>query len=397
MTESDARGADLSALKIDRSKKSKPPGRWKRWLHLLWLLIPVIAYYAYNVSLREIAPALSVQTATVYLMTGSDASAELVATGYVVAQIKAAVASKATGRLRVLNVEEGDSVYKNQVLAELYNEDIKAQLAIAEANLKLARADSVATYLNLKRQRTLLDSGYTTEEVVEASTAAFAKAVASVEAARARVQAVEVDLAYTVIKSPFDGTVLTKNADVGEMVTPFASAASSKGAVVTIADMRSLEVEADVSESNIQKVKVGAPCEIILDAYQDVKYDGYVEKIVPTADRARATVMVKIGFTNLDNKVLPEMSARVTFLPARKETDEEFTPVMVVKHAAITSRDNQSVVFVADDEYARRRPVTIGRRMGDVTEIISGLTVGQKVILSPPGGLRDGDKVEITQ
>lgn len=397
MVESGANGADLSALKIDRSKKSKPPDRWKRWLHLLWVLIPIIGYYGYQISLKEISPTLKVRTAAAYMITGSDASAELVATGYVVAQVKAAVASKATGRLRVLNVEEGDNVTKNEVLAELYNEDIKAQLAIARANLKLALADSVETELNLVRQKKLFKTGFTTEEVVESATAAFAKASASVEASRAAVRAAEVDLEYTIIKAPFDGTVLTKNADVGEMVAPFASSASSKGAVVTIADMSSLEVEADVSESNIQKVIVGAPCEIILDAYPDVKYSGYVKKIVPTADRARATVMVKIAFSNLDGRVLPEMSARVNFLPAKSETIEETQPILVIDHNAVTSRDGQSVAFVVEGELVRQQAITTGRRMGDVTEIVAGLSEGQRAVLSPPGGMKPGDKIEITQ
>ncbi len=396
MADSNAHNADLSALKIDRSNKNKPPGRWKRWLHLLWILIPLIGYYAYTAGIQRITPAASVKTAKVFMLTGTESTAELVATGYVVAQVKAAVASKATGRLKVLNVEEGDIVTQNQVLAELYNEDIKAQLAIVRANVKLARADSVAASLNLNRQRKLLASGHTTDQVLETATATYEKSVASVEAAKAAVRAAEVDLEYTIISAPFDGTVLTKNADVGEMVAPFASSASSKGAVVTIADMNSLEVEADVSESNIQKVIVGSPCEIILDAYQDVKYDGYVKKIVPTADRARATVMVKIAFGNLDERVLPEMSARVNFLPGDANESEEFSPVKVVKHTAITSRDNQSVVFRVEGEFARVTRVTTGRRLGDVTEIISGVAVGQNVILSPTGGLTDGDKIDVS-
>ncbi|MEZ5360654.1 MAG: efflux RND transporter periplasmic adaptor subunit [Candidatus Zixiibacteriota bacterium] len=397
MTDSNAHGADLSALKIDRSKKTKPPGRWKRWLHLLWVPVIIIGYFAYQASIREIRPSLKVRTATAYTITGSNATAELVATGYVVAQVKAAVASKATGRLRVLNVEEGDVVTKDEVLAELYNEDIKAQLAIAEANLSLSLADSIETELNLRRQIKLRESDYTTAEVVEAATAAFAKAAASVKASRAAVRAAEVDLEYTIIKAPFDGTVLTKNADVGEMVAPFASSASSRGAVVTIADMRSLEVEADVSESNIQKVKIGAPCEIILDAYPDVTYAGFVKKIVPTADRSRATVMVKVAFSNLDDKVLPEMSARVNFLPEKSGEDQYVEPVLVVDHGAITSRDGQTVAFVVDGEYVSQQAITIGRRMGDETEIVSGLSAGQTVVLSPPGGLKSGDKIEISQ
>ncbi|MCK5126619.1 MAG: efflux RND transporter periplasmic adaptor subunit [candidate division Zixibacteria bacterium] len=399
MSDSNARNADLNGLTIDRSGKNKPPGRWKRWFHLLWILLPIAIYFFYQTGLQKITPALSVRTATVYMLTGTESASELVATGYVVAQIKAAVASKATGRLKVLNVEEGDVVEKDQVLAELFNEDIKARLDIARANLRISQADSVAAYLNYERQKKLLASGHTTVEILEVATATYEKAKASVEAMKASLKAAKVDLDYTIISAPFDGTVLSKNADVGEMVTPFASSASSKGAVVTLADMSSLEVEADVSESNIQKVKINAPCEIILDAYQTVKYSGFVKKIVPTADRARATIQVKIAFDNLDNRIFPEMSARVNFLPisAEQSETEEFKPVMVVEHAAITSRDNQKVVFAVEGDYSKMIPVTIGRRLADVTEILSGLTVGQKVILSPPGGMKTGDKVEISQ
>ena len=395
MDESNAQNADLSALKIDRSPRKGAPGRHRRWLHLLWLLVPVVLYFAYQIAIQKVKPALKVRTATVQMLTGTSSTAELVATGYVVAQVKAAVASKATGRLRLLRVEEGDSIKAGHVIAELENDDIRAELDLARANLKRASADSVAAELNFNRQKRLLESGFTTDEVLESATAQFDRAAAEVEAMRASVRAVEVALENTLIRAPFNGTVLTKHADVGEMVAPFASATSSKGAVVTMADMTSLEVEADVSESNIQKVKVGGPCEIVLDAYPEHTYSGYVKKIVPTADRARATVMTKIAFDQIDARVLPEMSARVNFLPVStaKET-AEVKPVMAVPNEALTMRDGQQVVFTLVDQAALQTPVTIGRKLGDVTEIISGLSMSDVVLLSPPGSLLSGDKVE---
>ena len=397
MDDSSAKNADLSALRIDRSRKAKPPGRGKRWLRLLWLLVPVAAYFAYQVTIEKVRPALKVRTAPVTILAGRDATAELVATGYVVAQVKAAVASKATGRLRILNVEEGDSIKTGGVLAELDNDDIRAELDLARANLRRAQADSVAAAKNFERQKKLFENGHATEETYEAATAWYARSVADVEAMRAGVRGSEVALENTIIRAPFDGTVLNKHADVGEMVAPFASASSSKGAVVTMADMKSLEVEADVSEANIQKVKVGAPCEIVLDAYPEHAYQGYVNKIVPTADRSRATVLTKIAFADIDQRVLPEMSARVNFLPAAADTQTVASePVAVVPNEALTTRNGRQVVFTIITNTAQETPVEIGRKLGDVSELISGPNVGETVILSPPGGLESGAKVEPT-
>ena len=394
MNELNARDSDLSALKIDRTRQSAPPGRWKRWLHLLWVLVPVVIYVGYQTAIQKVTPALKVKVDTVKYLTGTEASVELVATGYVVAQVKADVSSKATGRLKRISVEEGDTVLAGEILAELDNEDFMADLDMARANLKQAQADSVAAELNFNRQKQLFERGMTPEEIVENATAAYHRALAGVEAMKARVKATNVAFENSIIRAPFSGTILTKQADIGEMVAPLAAGTSSRGSVVTMADMTSLEVEADVSESNIQKVIVGQPCEIVLDAYPQVKYEGHVKKIVPTADRTRATVMTKVAFSNIDSKVLPEMSARVSFLPVRNESEPAApSTAMVVKSDAVTQRDGRTVVFKIQESYALQTAVTVGRQLGDVKEILSGLAVGDRVILSPPGGLKDGDKI----
>lgn len=391
-----AKNADLSALKIDRRRSREGSSIGRRLLYVVvFVAVAALVYVGYRITLTWIAPAVQVQTAAARYLGGSEASAELVATGYVVAQVKAAVSSKATGRLTKLNVEEGDTLLAGDIIAIIENDDMLANVDLAKARLKQARADSAAAHLNYIRQNKLLEGGHTTEEMVENATANYHSANANVEAMKANVRAAEVALENTIIRAPFDGTVLTKNADVGEMVAPMASSASSRGAVVTMADMASLEVEADVSESNINKVKVNQPCEIILDAYPDRKYNGYVKKVVPTADRARATVMVKIAFRDKDELVLPEMSARVNFLPFdRDNKKEEDIAVLVVDNDAITMRGGREIVFRYDDGYAREVPIEAGRKLGDVTEILSGLSSGQRVILNPPGGLSDGDKVK---
>lgn len=396
MTEPNAKNIDLSALRINRNRKPDAPAKRKKWLYLLWLLVPVILYLVYQTALKKAAPAVTVQTGTAVLVTGSEASAELVATGYVVAQRKAAVSSKATGRLEVLNVEEGDRVIAGQVLAQLENGDIKAALDLARANLKLARADSTEATLSFNRQKELLKTGATTQDVVDVATARYDATIANVEARLADLRAAEVALENTLIRAPFAGTVLTKEADVGEMVAPFASSSSSRGSVVTIADMKSLEVEADVSESNIYKVKPNQPCEIILDAYPDYRYQGYVKKIVPTADRSRATVLTKVAFENLDSRVLPEMSARVNFLPPEKVSEEAIQSVLAVPKNAVTSRGSRKVVFKVVGEYVQEIPVEIGRELGTATEIRSGLQQGDQVVLSPAGNLKSKDKVKLS-
>jgi len=396
MTDSGPENTDLSALKIDRSRKSGPPGHWKRWLKLLWLLLIPILYLTYHFALRQVTPSVKVKVTTAKLIGGSEASAEVVASGYVVAQIKAAVASKATGRLRVLNVEEGDSVTAGFVLAELENDDILVELDLARAYIKQARADSVQAALNYVRQQKLFDAGHSTEENFELATAQYQRALANVEAMAASVRAAQVAMENTIIRAPFDGTILTKNADIGEMVAPLASATSSRGAVVTMADMGSLEVEADVSESNIHKVRTGQPCEIVLDAYPRKKYDGHVKKIVPTADRTRATVLTRVAFDNIDDRVLPEMSARVNFMPFTDEQVKNTSAATIaINNDAITMRQGEKVVFKVVNGTAQQTSISPGRQLGDMTEVLSGLKVGDSVILSPAGGLVTGDKIEV--
>ena len=238
-------------------------------------------------------------------------------------------------------------------------------------------------------------SGSITQTELENAESRYLGSLAAVEGASANLNAVKVGLENTYIRAPFSGTILTKNADVGEIVAPFASSATSKGSVVTLADMKSLEVEADVAESNIERVKLGGRAEIILDAYPSVRYPASVKKIVPTADRSRATVQVKIAFDTLEIRVLPEMSARVNFFGDAPV--ESSAPMLSVSKDVITSRDEQKVVFRLTQDRAEMVAVTLGRQLGSQVEILTGLKAGDKVILSPPGKLATGQKIEVTQ
>ena len=386
---------DLSSLKINPEKKFNDRPKSRKWLWLV-LVIIVLAVVIGFFQLRDsVTPAMSVKAGVVGYMSGSDATADLVATGYVVAQRLAEVASKGTGRLEYIGFDEGDRVNSGDVIARLENGDVLASLALARAQLAQARVDTLNTGRQYRRQAGLLESGAVTEEISESSESAWLSANAAVAAAEAQVRIAEISVDNTYIRAPFDGTVLSKNAEVGEIVAPFASSASSKGSVVTLADMSSLEVEADVNEANINRVKTGQPCEIILDAYPTVRYAARVKKIVPTADRSRATVLTRVEFLELDDKVLPEMSARVNFF-IDEQTQQQKATALVVPKDALTSRDGQTVAFRITDETVRMVAVRVGRELGDLTEVISGLADGDRVVLSPPGKLTEGQKVSIS-
>jgi RND family efflux transporter MFP subunit len=200
----------------------------------------------------------------------------------------------------------------------------------------------------------------------------------------------------TRIRAPFDGTVLTKNADVGEIVAPLAAGVNSRSAVVTIADMSSLQVETDVSESNIEKITAEQDCEISLDAYPNKRYKGFVAKIVPTADRAKATVLVKVGFYSYDKQVLPEMSAKVLFLTEIKQSDtysEEL--ILVIPLTAITSQNGKNFVFMVKDDVAYKVEVTAGKKIGSNIEIVQGLKNGDRVIRNLSKQISDGIRVKV--
>ena len=209
-------------------------------------------------------------------------------------------------------------------------------------------------------------------------------------------RATNVSVEQTVIRAPFDGVILTKNANVGDIITPFSSAADSKGAVVNIADMTTLEVEADVSESSLSKISADMPVEIQLDAFPDLRLLGRVSRIVPTVDRSKATVLVKVAFVEKDNRVLPDMSAKVAFLQRAPSPDER-KPVTAVQPAAVVKRDGKDVVFVIDEKnIARMAAVTTSGKLGDLVQV-SGIKPGDKVALKPDEKLKDGGEVVINK
>jgi RND family efflux transporter MFP subunit len=388
--------ADLSSLRIDRSSPGlQTPRKSRTFGKLLVWLLAIVAVIVAGLFLRDIFnPGIEVQLATASMSSPSQANAVLTASGYVVARRKAAVASKGTGRLVYLGVDEGDKVKKGQVIARLEDSDVVAAKNRARQDLRVAQADLNESRPNLERMRTLLKQGFIAQAEYDIAEARYKRVVATIESAKFGLQEADVAVDNTRIIAPFDGTVLKKNADVGEIVAPLAGAASSRAAVVTIADMASLEVDADVSEANITRVNPEQACEITLDAYPQHRYPGYVSKIVPTADRAKATVLVKIKFREYDQKVLPEMSAKISFLAVGAgNSAAAMKPVLTVPAAAVATRGGRSVVYQIREDRAVEIPVTTGQKLAGLLEITSGLKDGDKIIGKIDDRLKDGVKV----
>lgn len=398
---------DLSKLSIDRTAASLPRARrrWWPWAVGLALLV-VLAVLGFSGGLGG---SVTVETASVTTAYPSQAVTALNATGYVVAQRKAAVASKATGRLEWLGVMEGSRVKKDEVIARLESRDVAAareqaaaNVTVTEANLEQAQAELRDAERNLTRWRELSQNKLISELELDTAVARADKAravvrssEAAIAVARANLKTADVSFGQTLIRAPFDGVVLTKNANVGDNITPFSSAVDTKGAVVTIADMSTLEVEADVAESSLSRIKVGQPCEIQLDAVPDTRFASVVNRIVPTVDRAKATVMVKIGFVDRDERLLPDMSAKVAFLE-REVAPADRKPVTAVPRQAVVERDGAKVVFVLKDGRAIRTKIETGRALGDLVEV-NGVPAGEKVVLKPLDKLADGARVKVNQ
>ena len=291
-------------------------------------------------------------------------------------------------------MEEGDNVKKGQVIARLDDSDVVATLQRTRENLRLAEADLHDAQQSLERTRVLLKRGMVAQADFDTAEARYNRVVATIDAAKFAIREAEVAVDNMRIVAPFDGTVLKKNADVGEIVAPLAGAASSKAAVVTIADMLSLEVEADVSEANITRVKTQQNCEIALDAYPQQRYPGFVAKIVPTADRSKATVLVKIRFKSYDQRVLPEMSAKITFLaPDAVVTETSNRAVLTVPAVAVANRNGRAVVFQVKDDLAVEVPVVVGQSLGSLVEIKQGLKEGEKVVAKVDDRIKPGVKL----
>jgi HlyD family secretion protein len=424
-----ASAGDLAQLRIDRD--AAPRRRWAPWAAIATVAAFSAAVYP---SAREYvaerrAPEVEIAHARQPVAATPGGSADLpvlVASGYVIARKSSDVGVKAGGRLGMVAFEEGTRVRKGQLIAQIENADIAAQLeaarrgvAEAEAQIGQAAAARDEDVRNRERQRSLARDGIATtatltaaESTAQVSTARVTSAEAAMASARARVRVAEEALENTNVRAPFDGVVIKKRAEVGETVSPFGvqgAASREGGAIATIADLRELEVQTEVSENNVAKLKPGMPAEVTLQAYQGQAFKGRVRDIFPSADRAKAIVEVRVSILDADERVKPEMTASVVFQEPHAATGSGRTAgpagastgagqvVLIPKRAVVGEirRGEQAAVWVVIGATASRRAVTLGTERIDQVEIQSGVAPGDAVILNPPPTLADHSRVRV--
>ena len=400
----EAKSADLSALKINRDIKTSSNGN-KKYIYLGLLLLIIIGFWYVKQN-----TAITVKTIQIIESSGLGQDAVLTGQGYVVAQVKAAISSKATGRLQELFVIEGDKVKKGMIIGRIESNDVqanlnqqKAQIAVLNASLSNAQAELEDAHSAYLRQQSLLQNKVGTQSEFDASQGRWKRALAQVSFAKAQINAQQAAIASaqvlvenTVIRAPFDGTVLSKNANVGEVITSLGGAAGSRGAVVTLADMSSLEVEADVSESSLSKILPNMPVEISVSAIADKKYKGYVNKIIPTADRGKGTVQIKIRFNEIDERVLPEMGAKVNFLRQNIANEEQKPAKILIPTSSILTVNGKKTVFIVGaGSKATEQIIKTGAIFGEFTEVKQGLMPGTSLIISPIEKLSSGSSITI--
>lgn len=401
---------DLGRLRIDRNAADAAPRRALGWAVGLALVAAVFIAVVF-VMLRK-GGGVDVKVGRAEITGGgSGGAAGITANGYVVARTRASVSSRISGRLAMLSVEEGSVVRQGQILARLENAEYSAALAQAvadslraEASLNEARAARDQVQRDLARARELLGLKLEAARTVEDLQSQLTGAEARVGVQQAQVKAAEASIAYaranldnTTIRAPFDGTVLRKDAEVGEVVAPVATGGGlTRGAVVTMADLKTLEVEVDVNEAYIAQIRDDQPTKVVLDAYPTATFAGKVRQIVPTADRQRATVQVKVSITDRDPRILPEMGARVEFLETAPEKGAAEAPSRVfVPGSAVATDGAETVVWVVRNGTVARTVVDAGPVSGGRREVRKGLSGGESIVLDPPQGLSDGAKVNV--
>jgi RND family efflux transporter MFP subunit len=406
---------DLGSLRIREDQRGKSATR-KR---VVYASIPVIVFgviVGAAFALRNQKPV--VQMATVAKPDSGGPQTALNASGYVTPRRRATIAAKITGRVTAVFFDEGTHVKEGQLLATLDDSDYKraldstkadrdaAQAAIADFEVQLRNAE-----IELRRAQQLHDAGIGTQEALDnaATTADSLRAKIylakrQVTASESRIAAAQQAVDNCVIQAPFAGIVVSKDAQVGEMVSPVSAGGGfTRTGIATIVDMNSNEIEVDVNESYIARVKEGQAVKATLDAFPESPYEAKVRTVIPTADRQKATVKVRISFLKLDDKILPDMGVKVAFLeapkPAAGKKDAEKAPeaVAYIPKSAVRSDSNSSFVYLIKHGAVERRAVSIGMDRGTDVGVLAGLAPGDSIVVKGPGSLRDGDKVEIGQ
>ena len=398
---------DLAGLRIERKPERRSSRRWVVWLVVILLIVGGGAAAAAWL-LRE--QPIEVQAATVTQRAAGAQAAVLNASGYVTARRRATISSKITGKVIEVNVEEGMAVKEGQVLARLDDSSARAELGLAQA--QMAASGHAVTEnqihlkqagINLDRAKKLYSSGAGPETDVEqaqldvdTTKARITLLDEQVKVAQQQVNVAQTDLDNTIIRSPFSGIAVTKDAQPGEMVSPVSAGGGfTRTGICTVVDMKSLEIDVDVNESYIGRVKPGQDVSATLDAYPDWQIPARVITLVPTADRQKATVEVRIAFKALDPRILPDMGIKVTFLAEADPNAPRTQAAMLVPKAAVKTDNGSTVVFLVKGDVVERRAVRVGGADGDRVEVIAGLAPGDRVVISPPAELKDGAKVVV--
>lgn len=400
---------DLSKLKVERTAMASPKLKSRRplrWWHVAVLIGLLLLLW------RVVFPApATVQTTQVVTAWPSQQYLVLDATGYVVARRRAAVASKGTGRVEWLGPNEGDFVKAGTVVARLESSDVSAvyQAAVANSNVAASGVDAALADLsdadiNLQRTSTVFNKGLIPQVTFREAMSRFnraksavASARASLAAARANQDNARTSIDNTEIRAPFDGVVIARSANIGDIVTPLSSAADARGAVMVMADMSTLEISAEVSESSLSSIRVGQPCEITLDAFAQQRFRGEVSAVVPTINKASATVTTKVRLLDQPKGILPDMSARVSFLSQAVAEGSSNALLAVDPQALRKSKSGHEVLVVGDDKTLRVQAVTLGNSLGDVVAVSGALKAGDTLVLAPTDALADGDDVQTNE
>ncbi len=406
MTSSD-RGA-LDSLKIDRKVR---PRRSFPWVTVIILM--ALAGAAFWWWSRPDVPEVKTVVARVQVARAAGETQTLLnASGYVTARRAATVSAKVTGKVTDVLVEEGMKVTAGQIVARIDDSNAQAGLHLAEARLEAARrtleeTQPTLTFAELELLRFLK---LRTTNAASLSDLARAESEVAVLKARQLRQAADITVTErsvdewkqqvddTIIRAPFAGVVTTKDAQPGEIISPMSSGGFTRTGICTVVDMSSLEIEVDVNESYLNRVQAGQPAEAMLDAYADWRIPCKVVAIIPTADRQKATVKVRVGFDALDPRILPEMGVKVAFqsstAPVAESTPAVRTaPLITVPETAVTALDGRSIVWVFRDDKVERRAVSVSRTTGGEVILASGLTAGEKIVINPPATLTDGAAV----
>ena len=385
---------DLSSLRIDRS--SPPPRRGPSPIVLGLVVLALVAAAVLFVRSRQNAATI-VTLGTAEATGGGSASGEgISANGYVVARTKASVSSKILGRLAWIGITEGSRVREGDVIARLESADYEAAQHAAHANVATVDAQVMQAQRELKRSQALRAQNLVSDADLETAETKLEVLKAQANAARAQEALATANLENTRVHAPFSGTVLRKDAEVGEIVAPSSAGGGlTRTAIVTMADLQTLEVEVDVNEAYIAQVRNGQTARITLDAYPDTSFSGRVRQVVPTADRQKATVLVKVAILDRDPRILPEMGAKVVF-EAHGAKEQAAPRRVFVPQEALSQVDGSSVVWVVNDGVVKRVSVDVGPARGDRIEVRQGLLGGESLVLSAPAGLKDGGKVKVS-